>query len=55
MNFLLVILLELASADEDSPTVTLSRQAVDALIADWLRQAQQISCLRDRLAQKWQG
>ena len=47
MNFIIPILLELANSDEDCPWITLPREAVQALIEDWLRQGQEVSSLRD--------
>ena len=40
MNFLLLLLLELAACDDDSPVLTLSRLPVETLITDWLRRAE---------------
>jgi len=45
MNFIIPILLEMTSSDEDCPCIMLPRQAVQALIEDWLRLGQEISRL----------
>ena len=46
MNFLLLLLLELAACDDDSPVLTLSRLPVETLITDWLRRAEGDSSLQ---------
>ena len=50
MNFLLLILLDISASDDDSPCLWVSRRPLEALIADWMRQGEEINLLRDRVA-----
>jgi hypothetical protein len=46
MNFLLLVLVDLARSDERSPSVTVDRKPLEALIEDWLRRGEKITSLR---------
>jgi len=46
MNFLLSILLDISASADDSPYLTLARKPLEALIADWMRQGEEIHRLR---------
>jgi hypothetical protein len=37
MNFLLLILLDISTSDDESPCLSVSRRPLEALIADWVR------------------
>ena len=50
MNFILLILLDISASDDDSPYLSIARRPLEALIADWLRQGEDIHLLRDRVA-----
>ena len=50
MNFLLLILLDISASDDDSPHLTIARRPLEALIADWVRQGEEINLLRDLVA-----
>jgi hypothetical protein len=51
MNFLLLILLDIsASDDDDSHYLSIARRPLEALIADWVRQGEEINLLRDLVA-----
>ena len=50
MNFLLLILLDISASDDDSPCLSVARRPLEALIADWMRQGEEINLLRDRVA-----
>ncbi len=50
MNFLLLILLDISASDDDSPCISVARRPLEALMADWLRQREEINLLRDRVA-----
>jgi hypothetical protein len=50
MNFLLLILLDISASDEDYPYLSIARRPLEALIADWLRQGEEINLLRDLVA-----
>ena len=50
MNFLLLILLDISASDDDSFCISVAREPLEALIADWLRQRVEINLLRDRFA-----
>jgi hypothetical protein len=46
MNFLLSILLDISASADDSPYLTVARKPLEALIADWMRQGEEIHRLR---------
>jgi len=50
MNSLLLILLDISAADDDSTYLSIARKPLEALIADWLRQGEEINLLRDIIA-----
>jgi hypothetical protein len=50
MNFLLLILLDISASDDDSPYLSIARRPLEALIADWERQGEEINLLRDLVA-----
>jgi hypothetical protein len=50
MNFLLLILLDISASDDDSPCLSVARRPLEALIADWVRQGEEINLLRDLVA-----
>ena len=50
MNFLLLILLDISASDEDHPYLSIARRPLEALIADWVRQGEEINLLRDLVA-----
>ena len=50
MNFLLLILLDISASDDDSHYLSIARKPLEALIADWLRQGDEINLLRDLVA-----
>jgi hypothetical protein len=50
MNFLLLTLLDISASDDDSPCLSVARRPLEALIADWLRQGEEINLLRDLVA-----
>ena len=50
MNFLLLILLDISSSDDDSPCLSVARRPLEALIADWLRRGEEIKSLRALVA-----
>jgi hypothetical protein len=52
MNFLLLILLDVSASDDDSPCLSIARRPLEALIADWMRQREEINSLRDRVARQ---
>ena len=50
MNFLLLILLDISASDDDYPYLSIARRPLEALIADWVRQGEEINLLRDLVA-----
>ena len=52
MNFLLLILLDISACDDDSFCISVAREPLEALIADWLRQRAENNLLRDRIARQ---
>ena len=50
MNFLLLILLDLSASDDNSPCISVARRPLEALIADWMRQRDEINLQRGRVA-----
>jgi hypothetical protein len=50
MNFLLLILLDISASDDDSHYLSIARRPIEALIADWARQGEEINLLRDLVA-----
>ena len=46
MNFLLLILLDISASDDDHPYLSIARRPLEALIADWVRQGEEINLLR---------
>jgi hypothetical protein len=50
MNFLLLILLDISVSEDDCPYLSITRRPLEALIADWVRQGEEISLLRDLVA-----
>ena len=50
MNFLLLVLLDISASDDDCPCVSIARRPLEALIADWVRQGEEINLLRDLVA-----
>jgi hypothetical protein len=50
MNFLLLILLDISSSDDDSPCLSVARRPLEALIADWARRGEEINLLRNLVA-----
>jgi hypothetical protein len=46
MNFLLLILLDISASADDSPDLIIARNPLEAMIADWLRQREEIQLLR---------
>ena len=50
MNFLLLILLDTSASDDDCPYLSIARRPLEALIADWVRQGEEINLLRDLVA-----
>ena len=46
MNFLLLILLDISASDDDSHYLSIARRPLEALIADWVRQGEEINLLR---------
>lgn len=55
MHSLLLILLDLAAADDESLQVMISRRPLEALITDWLTQTDEIRILRERAVRFPQG
>ena len=52
MNLLLLILLDISASDDDSPCLSIARRPLEALIADWVRQGEEIKLLRDLVARQ---
>ena len=52
MNFLLLILLDISASDDESPCLSVARWPLEALIANWERQGEEINLLRDRVASR---
>jgi len=52
MNFLLLILLDISASDDDSPCLSVARRPLEALIADWVRQGEEIHLLRALIARQ---
>lgn len=50
MNFLLLILLDISAFNDDSSHLTVARQPLEALIADWLQRGEEINSLRALVA-----
>jgi hypothetical protein len=50
INFLLLILLDISASDDDYPYLSIARRPLEALIADWVRQGEEINLLRDLVA-----
>jgi hypothetical protein len=50
MNFLLLILLDISASDDECPYLSIARRPLEALIADWVRQGEEINLLRDLVA-----
>jgi hypothetical protein len=50
MNFLLLIHLDISASDYDHPYLSIARRPLEALIADWVRQGEEINVLRDLVA-----
>jgi hypothetical protein len=50
MNFLLLILLDIFASADGSPEVIIARKPLEALIADWLRQGEEIDRLQTLVA-----
>ncbi len=50
MNFLLLVLLDISASDDDSPCLSVARRPLEVLIADWVRQGEEINLLRARVA-----
>ena len=50
MNFILLILLDISAFGDDSPCVLVARGPIETLIADWMRQREEIDLLRGRVA-----
>jgi hypothetical protein len=53
VNFLLLVLVDLARSDESSPCITVARQPLEALIEDWLRRGEEINSLRFGACEKY--
>ena len=45
MNFFLLILLDISASDDDHPYLSIARRPLEALIADWVRQGEEINLL----------
>ncbi len=52
MNFLLLILLDISASADGSPEVIIARKPLEALIADWLRQGEEIHRLQTLVAKQ---
>jgi hypothetical protein len=52
MNFILLVLLDISTCDDNSSQVLVARRPLEALINDWLSQGEEIQLLRDRIARK---
>ena len=52
MNFQLLILLDISASADGSPEVIIARKPLEALIADWLRQAEEIHRLQTLVAKQ---
>jgi hypothetical protein len=52
MNFLLLILLDISASDDDCTYLSIARRPLEALIADWMRQGEEINLLRDLVARQ---
>jgi hypothetical protein len=50
MNFILLILLDISASDDDCPYLSIARRPLEALIADLVRQGEEINLLRDLVA-----
>jgi len=50
MNFIFLILLDISASSDDSPCVLVARGPLEAMIADWMRQREEIKIMRDRVA-----
>jgi hypothetical protein len=45
-----LILLDISASDDDYPYLSIARRPLEALIADWVRQGEEINLLRDLVA-----
>ena len=52
MNFLLLILLDISASADGSPEVIIARKPLEALVADWLRQGEEIHRLQSLVTQQ---
>jgi hypothetical protein len=50
MNSLLLILLDISAADDESPYVAIARKPLEVLIVDWVRRGEEINQLRALVA-----
>jgi hypothetical protein len=52
MNFLLLVLLDISAFADGSPEVIIASKPLEALIADWLRQGEEIHRLQTLVAKQ---